>query len=196
MLKKISNIIFFTFTLCISACANNATPPDSRNKVVPLIEMNGKSWVDGSIPFLAIHDVHRQAEVWAICASAWKLASELMEDNSPAKSKQFRETYNGAKIAVGMTYMSDFISSLRDADSTLLIDRFNATWKFAKVAMVSLPEAQLTAIMADFETSDNVNWLKDHLATLNVCDQNIEAQQYYIDMWRNLATSGLIVLPD
>jgi uncharacterized lipoprotein YehR (DUF1307 family) len=194
MLKKISNIIFFTFTLCISACANNATPPDSTNKVVPFIEMNGKSWVDGSIPFFTIHDVHRQAEAWAICASAWLIASELMTIDSPAKSQQFKETYNGAKIAVGMTYMNEIITD-KVSDQSLLASKFNSTWEFAKVAMESLPESQFTVMVADLENSDNITWLKNHSATLQVCDQNMETQQHYIDMWRDLATSGLLVFP-
>jgi len=179
---------------CASSYGNKSTRPESTETVDPAIKNRGTSWVDNTTPIFLIENVHRQAEAWAICAASWELASNLMAQDSPAKSKQFSETANGAKIAVAMTYVG-VMTINKDADLTVLKNQFNSTWNFAKIAMKNMPESQLTRIMANIESSDDVSWLHNHMATLYVCEQNMDAQQHYIDTWRDLAKSGLLVFP-
>lgn len=151
----------------------------------------GASWIDSSVPILLIEDKHRQAEAWGLCSASWTLASELLSNDSPAKAQQFKETARGASMAAGMTYL---VNGMKESDYTP--EKFQATWSFAQTAMQSIPESQLTMITAKIETSKDNLWLHDHMATLKVCDSNMEGQQFYIDSWRDLATSGLLKFPD
>ena len=151
----------------------------------------GTSWIDDSVPIFLIEDKHRQAEAWGICSAAWTLASKLLSNDSPAKAQQFEDTARGASLAVGMTYV---VNGMKEQGYTP--DKFQATWSFAKTAMQSIPESQLTRILAKSETSKKDLWLYNHMSTLKVCDSNMEGQQFYIDSWRDLATSGLLALPD
>jgi hypothetical protein len=106
----------------------------------------GTSWIDDSVPIFLIEDKHRQAEAWGICSAAWTLASELLSNDSPVKAQQFKDTARGASLAVGMTY---FVNFLKEQDHTP--EKFQATWSFAQTAMQSIPESQLTWMLAKME---------------------------------------------
>ncbi len=158
----------------------------------PAYAFDTESYVDGSKPFTLIEDVNRQAEAWAICSSAFLIISELYE-SQPAQAKMFKETSNGASLAVIMTHVMDGMND------DITPSKFDSLWKYSKLLGKELPATQMTMIMADAESqgSEGIDkfWEKI-INTTKVCSENIDGQQAYIDTWRGLAKSGLLKLPD
>jgi hypothetical protein len=75
---------------------------------------------------------------------------------------------------------------------------FSALWNFSKTLGDSITEIQTTRIMADAERLGNegvTTWIEKVLATTKICTQNVEAQQTYIELWRELAKSGVLAIP-
>jgi len=149
--------------------------------------------------FLFSDDKHEQAKNWATCAALYNTLAELNQSlwNNPAKAKQFSNMGNGAEVAVAMTFV---IPALGTSSEDVSQSRFNATWDYAKVAMKEMPSAVQTAINANLEmgmkgTTDLKNEVQAVIDGATVCMKNIERQQTYIDIWRELATSGLLTLP-
>jgi hypothetical protein len=66
----------------------------------------------------------------------------------------------------------------------------------SKMQGETLPDSQYTALMADLERLDADKFSANVLATQTVCLDNLPRQQMYIDLWRELAKSGLLVLPE
>ncbi|MGI9269879.1 MAG: hypothetical protein ACR2PE_05075 [Porticoccus sp.] len=158
--------------------------------VVPLNatskEEEGKSYISYQQPFMLIENVNRQAEAWATCSSVWNIMAELSSD-SKAQAEEYHNLGNGAKMAIVMTFVTSVIS-----EDTFDQKRFNATWRYAKTLMYSMPEVKSTSILADLESKGMDAWFVDFGATMKHCTDNLESQQYYVDMWRSLATSGLL----
>ena len=143
-------------------------------------------YVESTTPIDLIEDVNRQAEAWGTCSATWTILASLADEGS-AQSKLNSQMANGAKLALAMAYLTDL-----PGDSK--IGRLRATWIFTKTAMESITETQLTRMMADLEQRDSDTWVEDLRATKKVCEANLDAQQMYIDLWRKLATSGLLEL--
>lgn len=147
--------------------------------------------------FLFSGDKHEQARTWATCAALYNTLSGLyqLRDN-PAQAKEFNNLGNGAEVAVAMTFVvSAFGASLENVSPS----RFNATWDFAKVAMKEMPSAQQTTISANIEmgmkgTTELKNEVQAVIDGATICIKNRELQQTYINIWRELATSGLLTL--
>ena len=63
--------------------------------------------------------------------------------------------------------------------------------------MDEMPSVELTGINANMESAKINGDLKKEvqaiIAGVTVCAKHLESQQAYIDMWRELATSGLLV---
>ncbi len=149
------------------------------------------TYLDGSKPFIAIENVNRQAEAWAVCAATYEMISTMLE-SQPARSKQMKEFSRGAKIAVAMTHVMDGM------EPNMSPDRFNALWAYAKLAAQEWPITQRTFILADAEAmgaEEMERFGKKVLATVEICISNLDAQQMYIDSWRGFAKSGLLKLP-
>ena len=170
----------------------NSTPDDLQFGA-----MSGQSnasenltYVEGSKPFVTIEDVNRQGEAWAACAASYDILARFL-DETPAQSQQLKDRANGAKLAVGMTLV------LEDLDSDISPERFNALWTFAKVAIDAWPETQRNAILEEAESlssegAEGSNKFVDKLiATVKICNSNLESQQMYIDVWRAFAKSGM-----
>lgn len=156
----------------------------------------GTSYVDDSKPFIAIQDVNRQAEAWAMCAATYDLTAELFAKDRPARAQQFSELANGAELAVAMSIVNDGI--VKDISP----DKFDALWEAAKISHTELPKTRRTMLLAELESSSENSkigtsiFLSNLSATLEVCVKNLEAQQMYIDTWRELSKSGLLKLPE
>lgn len=153
---------------------------------------NSLSYANDSIPFAAIDNVNREAEAWGVCAAAYDIAAELLETNNPAQAKQVRELGNGAEMAVIMSHVSDGLTK------DITPERFNALWNYSKTLGTSISESQMNMMLADAErlAGENPNLFVDKItSTINVCKTNLESQQIYIDLWRELAKSGLLKLP-
>lgn len=170
---KILTVCALTFLFTLSAYASDI-----------------ESYVDGSKPFIAIKNVNRQGEVWAVCAAAYDVMSEIFR-SQPAQSKKMKELGNGAELAVIMTLVNDGMK--KDITST----KFNALWSYAQIAGKEWPKVSMTTILADAEvlgTKGSDKFLDKMTLTVKICMNNIESQQAYIDSWRALAKSGLLKL--
>lgn len=153
---------------------------------------NGKSYVDGTKGFIEIKDSNRQAEAWAMCAAAYDVMAEILLSSTPARSKQLTDLANGAELAVIISMVANKL------DKDMSPEKFNNLWSFAKISGAELPKTRRTILLADFESDESegsVVFVADLSKTVEVCISNLEAQQTYIDIWRELATSGLLQMP-
>lgn len=154
-------------------------------------------YVDGSISFVDIENVNRQAETWAMCAAAYDVMAEILADEKPAQSQYLSELANGAEVAVIMAIVLDGL----DKDTTQ--NGFNALWSMAKLSGTELPKTRLTMLAAEAELyagkdngKDKNKFLENLTLTFEICIKNLEGQQMYVDAWRSLAKSGLLELPN
>ena len=61
----------------------------------------------------------------------------------------------------------------------------------AKLLSDSIPETQLTAMMAEGEqTKYGEEWFEKIVTTLELCINNLDEQQRLIDLWRSMYASG------
>ena len=164
-------------------------------KGIHALSSEGNSFIQYKEPFVQISDPHRQAEVWATCHVAYEVFSRLAAKAEPAQSQQFHQFANGAKVAIIMTYIRDAMGDMDPKTPEASTNRFNAAIEFGKLAAESLPETKATSLMAILESgneSQKTKWYADIGATINHCVGNLEGQQVLIDLWRDLATSGLL----
>jgi hypothetical protein len=180
------SILFFLFALTIPAIAAS----EGANRT-PYVEKE---------QFQLTGNKHEQARLWATCAALYNTLAALNDTvwKNPAQAKQFNNMGNGAEVAVAMTFV---VSAFGTSTKDLSPSKFNATWDYAKVAMKEIPAAQQAAIDANMELGLNgTTNLKDEVQAIidgaNVCIENVELQQTYIDIWRELASSGLLTLPE
>lgn len=155
-------------------------------------EYVAKSYVDDSRGFLYIEDPNRQAEAWAMCAASYDLMAEILAKSHPARSQQLAELANGAELAV---ILSMVVSEINEKTTP---EKFDAVWNFSKIFGGELPKTRRTVLLADLESAKSAGaavFISDISKTLEVCMANLSAQQTYIDIWRKLATSGLLQLP-
>lgn len=163
--------------------------------ILLLIPVTGTSeelepYVDGSVPFLRIADVNRQADAWGTCSAAYDIMAELLPESS-VRARRFHELGNGASMSVLMLHFFDGMTK------DITQNEFNARWEYSKVLMESIPEVQRTRILADLEERWSQKpdlFFNKLLSTLKVCVENLEAQRMYVDQWRALAKSGLLTL--
>lgn len=148
--------------------------------------------------FLFSGGKHKQARAWAKCAALYETLAEINRAwDNPEQAKQLDNMGNGAKLAVGMTFV---VSNLGTSPEEFSVSQFNATWSYAKVAIEEMPSVERTAINANLElakksTADLKIEIQAIIDGVTVCAKNSEAQQGYIDIWRELATSGLLTTP-
>ena len=171
--------------LCLTLVVSTSLAQDSES-TKSAAASKGKSYINSSQPFLLIDDVNRQAEAWATCAAVWQIMSELFND-SKAQADEYSNLGNGAKMAIVMTFVSSVIS-----EDNPNPQKFNSTWTLAQTLMESIPDVMLTSIIADLETKGMDAWAMDFKPTVAQCTENLETQQYYVDLWRSLAASGLL----
>lgn len=144
-------------------------------------------------------DKHELARTWSICAALYNTLSSLNRAwEKPAQAEHFNNLGNGAEVAVAMTFVVDAFGTSAENISQ---SRFNATWEYAKVAMKEMPSVQQTEINANLEmgmkgTTELADEIQAIVNGATVCIKNAKLQQTYIDMWRELAMSGLLALPE
>lgn len=159
--------------------------------LTPSHASNIEAYVDGSKPFIKIKNVNRQGEAWAVCAAAYDVMSGLFKKTHPAQSQKMSEFGNGAELAIMMTLVND------EMKKDISRAKFQSVLKYAQIAGTEWPKLSMTTILADRETLGTKGrkvFLEKITLTTKVCLNNIEAQQMYIDSWRALAKSGLIIL--
>ena len=171
-MKKLTHLLLLS--ICLSAGVHSS---------------EGESYLNTDKPFLTIEDINRQSEAWGTCSATYRLTSMLFADSQPAQAEEYKNYSNGAKIAVIMANVGDAL------DEGTSPARFSSIWAFSKALGDSIPESQFTRIMADAESlrgSGLGGFETKLLKTMQVCLDNLEGQQNYIDLWRELAKSGLL----
>jgi hypothetical protein len=165
-------------------------------------EVAGISYVSGDVPFVTVEDVNRQAEAWATCAATYNVSSKAFRTlNEPTTAEELNNLGNGAEMAVAMTLIANLAKQVGPEATPDSMIKFNATWTYAKVAMVEWPKTQETSIWAELErvqADDRIGitqFFANLAATVTVCRDNSDSQQMYVDMWHSLATSGLLQFP-
>ena len=138
----------------------------------------------GANPSSQYKDANREADAWAICAASFDVTAEVLAGLSqPAQSKQLQELANGAELAVGISLVMNELST------DITPERFNTIWAFSQMAMEAWPASKRTMIMADAERmgKDGFEEFMSSLGETNkICISNLETQQMYIDIWRDL----------
>ncbi len=149
------------------------------------------SYIDKDTPILKIKDINQQAQTWATCSAAYTIISEIFK-SEPANSKQMANLGRGASMAVAMSLVLD------DFKNDISPEKFNSLWSFAQMASKEWPKIHSTRMLADFENMGNQNseaFVDKVSNTVKFCMSNLEAQQFYIDSWRELYKSGLLTDP-
>lgn len=139
--------------------------------------------------FIEIENPNREAEAWAVCSASLDILAEIVLEDSPAQAKEISQQANGASVAIAMSIIMDGIDEEKSPEQV------SNMMKFAATQMTSLVDVQGTAILSELEMmskSSQTDKFMDKLGnTAVVCTKNLEAQQMYIDMWREMAKSGL-----
>lgn len=139
-----------------------------------------KTFFSTDVPF-SNKDVTVNIDEWGVCAAIYDLFSELQKTEAPATSEQFYELANGARMALAMRYLS----AIKETDDP------GARGEMAILLMNNVPETKLTQIMADAElTGFNSKFVDKATASLEVCMANGKLQQFWVDAWRELYSSG------
>ena len=135
-----------------------------------------------------IKNVDREAEAWARCSCVYSLASDLFS-SKPAISKQLKNLSNGAKFSIVMAHVADGIKN-----ENITPEEFTALWNYSKTLIDTISETQTTLILAQIEATEDTELIQKRLLnSLKICQDNSEYQQMYIDLYRSLGKSGLLV---
>lgn len=152
--------------------------------IVPITGLAAASFLATDKPFILIEDEHDRTEAWGTCVATYNLASMLQAESSPAMSKQLSQLSNGAAIAFYMDY-------LMGVDSDASSDQLSARINMGKLLMESIPETQLTGMLARGELlQHNGEWRTLVTNTLGLCMENLDQQKSLVNSWRDLSASG------
>lgn len=158
-------------------------------------ELQGVSYVENQL-ITGNPNPYAEASDWGMCSAAYSAVAEIYSSDMPAMSKRASEMANGAKVPILMI----FILKSSEGDEDGIADRFASAMAMGKVSMESMTETASTRLAADFEImnadGDGEQWFTNLAETVSICSQNSAGQQSYIDAWRDLATSGLVTLPE
>ena len=157
--------------------------------LLPTIALGADSYLNGSKDFRKIENPNRQAEAWAVCAATYDFVSALYPKDMPATAQSTKELSNGAKLAVAMSYLEPRLRA------DMSPKEFAALWETAKTLMLTLPNTMMTQIKSDLELSSGTEVGKRLDKTLGICLDNLDTQQGYIDMARELRSTGLLTTP-
>ena len=155
------------------------------------IPVFGQTFLIGNPSFKSINDVNREGESWAVCSATYDIMSELIGADT-AQGLQYGQYANGAEVALTMALVSDGLTK------SLEPKKFSALWSYAQLAGKEWPKTRMTYILAEGEKSGAKEidaYITKLGNTMKVCMDNLETQQKYIDLWRELAKSGIVQLP-
>jgi hypothetical protein len=100
-----------------------------------------------------------------------------------------KELGNGASLSVTMAILA------KDLKEDISPTKFKALLSFAQLAGTEWPKSHMTSIAADAERYEEKNigmFFNKLQTTIDICIKNLDGQQVYVDMWRELAKSGLV----
>jgi hypothetical protein len=158
--------------------------------------------VHGYVPdvqFILIQETNHEAQAWAACAAAYDVLAEIYKaSEQPAQAQLIANQANGAEVAASMCFMRELLES---DDMDRIQREFNHRWNFAKEMMEVLPDTRKTEILADAErlqgekNGDHI-FMKKLTKTLESCAANLDSQQMYIELWREMRKVGWLKLPN
>ena len=159
--------------------------------LLPTIALGADSYLNGPQDFRKIGNSNRQAEAWAMCAATYDFLSEVVRKDAPATAESMKELNNGAKLAVAMSYLGPRLRA------DMSPKEFTSLWETAKTLMVTLPDTMMTQIQSDLELHGGTEVIKRLIKTMGICrnKDNMQTQQGYIDMARELRSTGLLKAP-
>ncbi len=141
--------------------------------------------------FFKIQNADREADAWGVCRATYKIMSEIIRSEAPQQAKKMNNYGNGARLAVIMAHVND---GIQDPDITP--KKFATLWDTSKMLGDSIPDAAQAIILADAEDKiSNKNQESFRLKltrTLNICLENLDNQQVYIDAWRSMMKTGIL----
>lgn len=158
-------------------------------------ELKGVSYIENQV-IAGNPDKYAEAADWGMCSAAYSKSAEIYANFQPATSERLSQMANGAKVPILMIFVLKSAEGGEDG----IKDRFASALAMGKVSMVSITETASTRLASDFELMStdgpSEQWFANLAETVNVCIQNSEAQQDYIDSWRDLAASGMVQFPE
>lgn len=149
-----------------------------------------ETWLMGPEDFSANRDPSSQSKQWITCAATYEFTAQFVfGEQNKAQSDAFHNLSNGAVMAATMAMVSTARHSLTREEILAEWEPIRAKRKWISLIKASLDTEQV-ALMAGFE-SDQVGAFSDLLvATSKICQANLDTQQEYIDLWRNLYDLG------
>ena len=136
-------------------------------------------------------DLNRQADAWATCSVIYDFYSEIVSSNeTTATTELLKQQSNGAIMAILMSQLIGLEESASE-------EQFTATYKYGQHLMETLPSQKELQIKSELEMlsvqKKPVAPVTDRiLNTFKVCQSSLSLQQAYIDLFRELAKSGMI----
>jgi hypothetical protein len=130
-----------------------------------------------------------------MCSATYSVLGELLYSDSPNTKEMMDNMARGASVSIVMSQMTALLDR-ENVDP----DQFSAQWESAKFLSQDLPNSQQTFLLAQVEMSQTLDELstlmKKMAATMEICTANAESQQMYIDLLRDLSSSGLLTTPE
>jgi hypothetical protein len=161
------------------------------------------SWFRGgtTAPFLT-QSLVIETDSWATCAAVLDVVADLQRaQGNENVGTAFGNQANGAELSIAIAHVMNFLQN-----ESIDLDRdippeyatgFARAWNVGKMAMENQPDTKRTQIMAELEVADNpAKWLEKVMDALNVCIANKDTQQMYVDLWREMMSSGMLTAPE
>jgi hypothetical protein len=161
------------------------------------------SWFRGgtTAPFLK-QSLIIETDSWATCAAVLNVvADRLRAQGKDNLGKFYGNAANGAELSIAIAHVLNFLQNAGiDQNGDIPPEYAKGlarAWNVGKMAMEGLPDAKRTLIMAELEVSDNPDkWLEKVMDAFNVCLANVDTQHMYVDVWREMVSSGTLVVPE
>jgi hypothetical protein len=159
--------------------------------VLPISVMaESDSFITENEVFIAIENPNREAETWATCSAALDIFSVIIAKDAPAQAKQLHQLANGSAMAIAMSLIAN------ELEEDVNPKQFPSLFKFAQSQIDSLVDVKSTMLISEFEmmkqNSQQEQFMTKLTKTIEICSSNRESQQMYVDMWRELAKSGIL----
>ena len=168
-MKKIKAFIYFYFFIIV---------------FVPLEAFSQD--INSKKEFGEFESKYEESRAWARCSAAYLFYSEILIEDKPATAKQVKNLSNGAKLT---SQVSIFLRSLGEDYSA---EELSTAWSGAKLTSESDYEIAVTALAAQFEESSSTA-IEELSSMLDVCSTGLKRQQAYVEAYREMVSTGILV---
>jgi len=147
------------------------------------------SFIEGEHQFILNKDTQKEANSWAMCSAAYSMLAKVNEPESPEYASKLNQFSNGAGIAIVMTYYMRMDTA---KDGSSWNEDFARVWRHGVTMRESLIDVAATHIASNIEGHGLEVSLVKLINTVSICSDNLDAQQAFIDAWRELRESGVL----